>query len=184
MLSRIVYRFWLQSVIILFLSACASGPVVETQSSNDLDMSSYPSFAFFSPLSTDQNGYSSILTQTLKSTMRSALEAKGYVYQEKNPSMFVNFTTTSKQKTSVDTEPAMMPVFPLRAGLYGAWGGYGDVDVEQYEDGTLLVDLIDAKKNQMIWQGSAHAIVKEDPDANTKNLERAITRMVEKLPAS
>ncbi|WP_158224709.1 DUF4136 domain-containing protein [Agaribacterium haliotis] len=167
---------------LVLLVACTTNPVVQTQSSPGLDMSRYQTFGFFSPLSTDQNGYSSLVTQTLKDATRSALEAKGYVYQEQNPSMLVNFTTTTKEKMNVDSEPAMMPIFPLRAGLYGPWGGYGDIDVNQYEDGTLLVDLVDASKKQMIWQGTASSIVESSPEANSKHLRSAISDMMAKLP--
>ena len=39
-------------------------------------------------------------------------------------------------------------------GFYGGWPGYAfGPDVIQYNEGTLKVDLIDARRKQMVWEG-------------------------------
>lgn len=164
----------------LLIFGCTSSPTVNTQSAPDLQLSNYKTFAFFSPLSTDHSKYGSLLSQRLKKNTRAALEAKGYVYDENNPQMLINFSTDKVQKTDVDSMPSMSP---WGAGWYSPWGGYNDVYVNQYEEGTLVVDLIDAKQKQMIWQGTARAIVSKNQQTNSENIDTAITEMFNKMPS-
>ena len=49
-------------------------------------------------------------------------------------------------------------------------------------EGTLVVDLIDAKQKQMIWQGTARAIVSKNQQTNSENIDTAITEMFNKMP--
>jgi len=45
-------------------------------------------------------------------------------------------------------------------GFYGGWPGYAfGPDVIQYNEGTMKVDLIDAKRRQMVWEGVGTSIV-------------------------
>ena len=164
---------------VLWVLGCSSSPTISIQSSPDLQLSNYKTFGFYSPLSTDHSEYTSLLSQRLKKNTQAALEAKGFVYDEKDPQMLINFSTSKVQKTNVDTVPSMSP---WGAGWYSPWGSYNDVYVNQYEDGTLVVDLIDAKLKQMIWQGTAKAIVSENPQTNSKNVDIAITEIFNQLP--
>ena len=45
--------------------------------------------------------------------------------------------------------------YGYRTGYYGAWGGYGygtETHVSQYTEGTFNIDLIDARRNQLVWE--------------------------------
>jgi hypothetical protein len=45
---------------------------------------------------------------------------------------------------------------------YGAWGSYGSyTDVRHYTQGTVNVDMVDAKRQQLVWEGVAEGTVKE-----------------------
>ncbi|MEC7273659.1 MAG: DUF4136 domain-containing protein [Verrucomicrobiota bacterium] len=64
----------------------------------------------------------------------------------------VTFGTLSKTKTrainvSVNTSP-----FWRQSHL--RFGGYSHVDLEQYEEGTFVIDIIDQLTNQLVWRGS------------------------------
>jgi hypothetical protein len=40
--------------------------------------------------------------------------------------------------------------------MYGVWGGYPqEVETVNYQVGTLAIDLVDAAKQQLVWQGTA-----------------------------
>lgn len=70
-------------------------------------------------------------------------------------------------------------------GYWGAWGGWGDSgpDMSWTEQqprmmGILTVDLVDAKKKQLVWRGQAT----EDSIANSqKDEERQMQKSVEKM---
>ena len=67
---------------------------------------------------------------------------------------------------------------------YGWRGSYGyGFDARQYEEGSLLVDIVDAKSNELVWQGLASAELKHtDPELRDRTARRAINRLFKHFP--
>jgi len=67
---------------------------------------------------------------------------------------------------------------------YGPWwgGGYGTATVDTYVEGTLVVDLYDAKTKKMVWRGVATATASDKPTKNAKKINKALDKMFEKFP--
>ena len=62
----------------------------------------------------------------------------------------------------------------------GYWGGYGggySTTVSNYTEGTLVIDVWEAKKDQMIWRGIATATVGSSAGKNEKKLDKALAKM-------
>ena len=53
---------------------------------------------------------------------------------------------------------------------------------QDYKEGTLVVDLYDAKTKQLIWRGSAEDTVSNDAAKNEKNLDKSVVKMFKKFP--
>jgi hypothetical protein len=46
--------------------------------------------------------------------------------------------------------------YGYRRGFYGGWGGYAyETRVDQYVEGTLNIDIVDAQRKQLVWEGVA-----------------------------
>jgi hypothetical protein len=59
-----------------------------------------------------------------------------------------------------------------------------DSEIVQYETGTLVLDIIDARTNRLIWRAWAQANVEDmlnDRDRMAKTIDRAVERMLERL---
>jgi hypothetical protein len=56
----------------------------------------------------------------------------------------------------------------------------GGVDVRQYRDGTLLIDLIDASTHQMIWRGTATDTF--EPGAEASRVTDAVKKTLDQYP--
>jgi hypothetical protein len=57
--------------------------------------------------------------------------------------------------------------------------------VTRYEAGTLVIDVIDASTNRLIWRGWAQNTVKgmlENQDTMAQQIDEAVTRMFERFP--
>ena len=63
---------------------------------------------------------------------------------------------------------------------YRYWPYYGIseryIQTRVYEEGSLIIDIIDKKENQLVWRGSAEGVLNENEDA-----EELINTLVEKL---
>ena len=136
------------------LVACSNAPTVRSDYDPRADFSAYRSFAFMEPLGTDRAGYTTLLTERLKRAVALQMESRGYIYQEKNPDVWINFQSQVQSKTEYVPPPPMMWGVGYGFGFYGGWPGYAfGPDVIQYNEGTLKVDLIDARRKQMVWEG-------------------------------
>lgn len=181
--SRLATRLLALTAITL-LGACASGPLIQTETNPSVDLTAFRSFAFYSPLSTDKAGYETMLTTRLKNATRSALEARGYVYSEADPDLLVNFFVNIEAKQEIrayNTGPAGLGYFGYRHGLYGGWGP--EVHTVNYKEGTLTIDLIDANRKLLAWQGQAEGRLSrkaaKDPGAGVGSV---VTEILAVLP--
>jgi hypothetical protein len=165
---RNVRRLSLVSVIVMLAAGCASGPSIRVDKDPSTDLTQYKTFAFFDQVATDRAQYSTIITSRLKEATRTQLERVGYKYEEREPDLRVNFYVNVTEKTEIRSTPsAGVGYYGYRGGMYGAWGGYPyDVDTVNYREGTLSIDLVDAKKNQLVWQGVAEGRVSEEARKN------------------
>lgn len=179
-------RFAAILVPAVLMSACATTPSVDTQSAPGVDIAGYDTFGYVSPLGTDRAGYTSFLSQSLKNAARSALEAKGYRYEESNPAMLVNFNVSVQQKTEVDTlaaPPIAYGPFGYRAGLYGGWAGYGYPDmIDQYDEGTLMVDLVDPEEKAMVWEGVTKMRSNDASKWNEQDVRDHVNAVIAEVP--
>jgi len=66
---------WLLPLTLL-ISACASGPQVKSDYDHNADFAAYRTFAFMQPLGTDRAGYTTLLTQRLKTLARLQMEQR------------------------------------------------------------------------------------------------------------
>jgi hypothetical protein len=66
-------------------------------------------------------------------------------------------------------------------GYYGYYGGYGhsytDVKTYDYKYGTLVIDLVDAKANELMWYGAASKALEDV----SRNPEATINYIVTKM---
>jgi hypothetical protein len=161
------------------LVACSNAPIVRSDYDPRADFSAYRSFAFMEPLGTDRAGYTTLLTERLKRAVALQMESRGYIYQEKNPDVWINFQSQVQSKTEYVPPPPMMWGVGYGFGFYGGWPGYAfGPDVIQYNEGTLKVDLIDARRKQMVWEGVGTTLV-DNPqqsasDAMVENMVSSI----------
>ncbi len=74
-------------------------------------------------------------------------------------------------------------------GGWGPWGGGLRTGTVQGQTstipvGTLLVNLYDASKEQLVWRGDAHKTIdlKRDPNKNYGNLQKAMAKLFKNYP--
>ncbi|MEE4639191.1 MAG: DUF4136 domain-containing protein [Wenzhouxiangella sp.] len=173
----------------LLLAGCATNARIQTMTAPGVDLSSYQRFAFVEPLGTDRAGYASLISRQLTFSTRRELEELGLTYAE-DPSeadLLVNFHAhlDERIRTRQVAEPYMGPTFfDYRYGFYTPWPAYGTrTEVDQVTEGTLVVDLIDAEQNEMVWEGQARNTVTERTRRNAAELiDQTVARMFQDFP--
>jgi len=71
----------------------------------------------------------------------------------------------------------------LIAEGFGPWGpSGGTVTLETYVQGTLVVDLYDARTKKMIWRGLGTGTTSDKPSKNTDKIDKALFMMFQQYP--
>jgi Domain of unknown function (DUF4136) len=69
------------------------------------------------------------------------------------------------------------------SGWGWGWGSeFSTTTAETIFIGTLVIDIMDARQKQLIFQGASIATISSRPQKNTKKLRKAINEIFEKYP--
>ena len=162
--------------IALLLGACATQPNTYSQMDPTADFSQYRTYAFYDQPATDNAEYESLVTYFLKVSVAQQLDARGMSYDPENPDVVVNFFINTKEKVSSRSVPTMSGYYGWRDPFYGPWPGYAyETRIDQYTEGTLTIDVADAKAKKLVWEG---AVVGRVTDDFIRNLEASLDEAV------
>jgi hypothetical protein len=53
---------------------------------------------------------------------------------------------------------------------------------DDYMEGTLVMDMYDAKSKSMVWQGILNTNVKENPEKREKSIPKNIKKLMKEYP--
>lgn len=167
MISRPDLRYLALIAILLILVGCAAGPQLRSNAAPGYDFSQARTFAFFPEPSTNRAGYHSIVTQQLMFSSRREMELRGLEFVD-NPEaadLLINFHTQLDDRIRVRTvsDPWVNQRFwDHRNGWYQPWPAHRNwpqpstrTEVQQTTEGSLNVDIIDARSNMLVWEGIA-----------------------------
>ena len=152
------------------LASCSrSAPDIQFDFDPSANFASFKTFGYVSPLGTDVDGYPPVVTQSLKSATRRELEARGYRYADNDPDLLVNFSARLAEvgaKELVQTQHVGYYGY-RRTAVYTAWPSYKYLDnADKYTMGTINIDLADARRRQLVWEGVAVGRVKDEKLTN------------------
>lgn len=129
--------------VFLFLSSCTSVRVT-TDYDTKTNFAQYQTFAFYKK-GIDNADINDLDKRRIMFAIEDELMAKGLKKSE-NPDMLVNIFTKSSEKVDVYNN--------VHLGWYPWYYGPGfGMQVSKYTEGTLFIDIIDAQKKEMVWQG-------------------------------
>lgn len=107
------------------------------------------------------------------------LQMKGLSVGE-NPDLIVNVKANHKKITDINTNAGM--------GMWGwggpfGWGvGMNRTWTSNYNEGALILDLIDARTNKLVWQGIGSGISVDSPRAKQKQIPQIVSEIMANYP--
>lgn len=182
-------KFTIGALLVALLAGCATVDAPDTRVDYDrnADFSVYRTFGFPKETGTDRGGYSTLITSYFKSAVRDQMEQRGYHYVDENPDLLVNFYAKVHERTEVRSDPtysAAYGYYGYRYGLYGAWPLYdNDVRTVTYPIGTANIDIVDAHKKEMIWEGVAQGrLTDQDMNNPRESIAQVVTQLFARFP--
>jgi hypothetical protein len=167
------------------IAGCTSGPTIRSNWDTTVDFHQFHTFSFFNPLATDREGYQTLISQQLVRSTERELLARGLTRNDTNPDLLINFSANLDQRLRVTQTPSMSAgsVNRHRRGFYNTWPNYQQIDIRQYTQGTLGIDVVDAGRRQLIWEGVALGRVTQSTTDNLGPvLNDAVVEMLREFP--
>jgi hypothetical protein len=187
--SRHVHPRVLAVVAALLIGACASNPPIHRETNPAATFGSYKTFGFYSPLATDKASYESLFSQHLKDATRRMMESKGYVFSDRGADLLVNFYVNVQDKQEIRSTPGAVGYAGYPGGYYGYRGGYyrgfnsATIETVNYKQGTLTIDLVDAKQKVLAWTATVEGRVSYDAIRNPgPAIDTLVTNMMAPVP--
>jgi hypothetical protein len=150
----------------------------------------YRTYAWLPTKARDESHNNPFVEGQLKQAVERDLTAKGYrkVARNDNPDFLIGWHVTTQEKTQVEAINPYWgygwgPAFGPPGAYGGAWGP-GGTYVTEYEQGTLILDVVDAKSNALVWRGTAKANLGANPTGEDaqKKINQATDKILAKFP--
>jgi uncharacterized protein DUF4136 len=137
----------------------------------------------------------SITNQRLRADLVQGFQQKGYAQDATNPDFLVAYYagTAAKMDTTY-----WAPDYGWRYGYRGfgfrgarfrsAWPYYGyaspfpQMQVREYTQGSVIVDVIDPKTMELVWRGQGVASVSNNPTTYANELNKSVVAILNKFP--
>jgi hypothetical protein len=171
----------------LALMSCLACATVRVSTDHDpsADFTSMRSYAWLddrSGVDEDREGVSSLLDRRIRSAIESELGEKGLTRADRaDAAILVAYRLSVETKLDVDT-------IHTSAGYGVGWyvGMASQTIVSEYEEGTLLIDLIEASSKQLVWRGTGEARLRESPspEQREERVRQAVREILANFPPS
>ncbi len=176
MKKSIILHVTFLSLLILFTS-CGPTLTVTTDYDRNANFSQFKTFKIVK-LEQQLQALSQLNQTRIINAVQAQMIAKGFTESE-NPDMLVNIVTILKNKQEIV------------ANTYGYGGGYRPyawgggnmsttVNVQEYKDGSLIVEIVNASTKKLVWEGVGN----KEIDAPSKNPDKEIPEAVQKIMAA
>ncbi len=162
-------------ILLLFVLASCSSVSVNSDYDKKVDFTQFKTYAYL------KNGVDKVQISDLdkKRILRSideVMATKGLTKSE-SPDMLVSIFTKESERLDVYNQGG----FGWNWSPY--WGmGIGYTNVSSTPEGTLYIDLIDAKSKELIWQGEGTGYLTKDREKKDERIKEFVAKILTQYP--
>jgi hypothetical protein len=169
---------------VFVLTSCAITPEVTSDLDRSANLATYRTFAV---MRRERPGITSALVATrTEDDIRQEPQRKGYTLaaHPARADFTVDFTIGAQERIGSNSYPATSAGPWVRgAASWGSsyWGS--NVDVRQYREGTLAVDVFDGRTRRPVWHGRAQKnLTRKDLEQPAEPISDAVSSVLAKFP--
>ncbi|KDN54884.1 DUF4136 domain-containing protein [Flavobacterium seoulense] len=168
-------------LLFLFILSSCSSIRVHSDYDSRADFSKYKTYAFHKK-GIDRVQISELDKRRILHAIEDEFTKKGMT-RSNNPDLLVNIFTKEREQLDVNQ-------FNMGWGYGWGWGwnpyfwGGNNTYVTSSTQGTLYIDLIDAKKKELIWQGEGIGTLTENRREKENQINEFVSKILAQFPPS
>jgi hypothetical protein len=166
------------SIILVFILVSCATVRVNSDYDKNVDFTQFKTYAFYKT-GIDKVEISDLDKKRILRSIDEAMTAKGFTKSE-TPDLLININTKAQTNVNINDYYAG---YGYGWGYYGwnPYWGYGS-SVYTSTEGVLTIDLIDAKKKELIWQGEGVGELTSDTHKKDENVKDFVTKILVLYP--
>lgn len=128
-------------------------------------------------------GYSAERMGILQEVLIAKLESKGLTHVKISPNLLVGFHAfIEEQETLLSNNEEMLDPYTTQISYWDGYEDYYNQGVYRFLKGSLVIDIIDSKKGNVIWQSTARRYMNQIPNVGRDDINKGITKALKKYP--
>ncbi len=173
------------SLFVIFLTACSTAKVLNTEKAEGVDLKAYKTFDFYKVEASGDT--TSQLFNDLIEKLEHAIAVKmqhlGYLNSKTNPDLLINIGVVVDEKVQTRQTD-----FRTDAPRYSGQRRYSwksrEVVTGSYRLGTVTIDLVDRQQNKLVWQGTVEDIIPEKESRAEASIGKGINKLFKNFAAT
>jgi hypothetical protein len=165
---------------LLLMVACSPEIQVHTDFDPDYDLWTFKTFDWGQKVNIEEGRnpfhYNELNDKRIKSAVQDQLTKRGYLQTDTAPELTLHYHIIVKDKSVFVTESYDYS--------YSAYWMRMETNIYSYREGTLILDLMDSKTNNLIWRGWAVSPLDSSykPEEIDKLIKKAVAKIFNKFP--
>jgi hypothetical protein len=164
----------------LFLITGCSSSKVKSDFDPKADFSTYKTYQWVSGIKIDRNDELSrhpTVLKVVQASVDKVLKEKGFQQVESgDPDFLVAVHAGVSQQTRVEQVAGASSMY---SPWWGAYGGY--VSMSNYDEGTLIVDVVDFSQEKITWRGMGKKAIENYRDSQAEQRQQDFDQLVAKI---
>ncbi|WP_138480016.1 DUF4136 domain-containing protein [Dyadobacter bucti] len=178
------YPITILALLSLFLFSCGTSyKILKPKKEDSFKLSDYTTFGFFdieAQGDTISENFEKRIS-TIKKAISENLQTRG-LDEARDPALKINIATSVKEETQTRQTDFRTEGLPRYMGQRRYSWKSEEVPVGKYREGTLMIDLVDAANNKMVWQGGVEGIIPEKSQNFDQDINKAIADIITSIP--
>ncbi|MDO6596082.1 DUF4136 domain-containing protein [Oceanihabitans sp. 2_MG-2023] len=163
-------------LLLLVISTSCNSVRVASDYDRQVNFNNFKTFAFFKT-GIDKAEINDLDKRRILRAIESELLAKGFTKSE-NPDLLVSIFTKSREKINVYNNNNFGPYGYGWGWSPWYWNNYNTVS--KSTEGILYIDLIEASKKELVWQGQGTGYLSQNK--KEERIQEFVTKIMEKYP--
>lgn len=163
-------------LVVAGLMACSDQITVRTDYDRSVKIADFNTFAWLDKEGIEERNnplyYNELNDKRIREAVVNELTGKGYTQEPAAPKLKVHYHIVIEDKTQV------------RSDTYSPYWIKSERDVYTYREGTLIIDLMDAKNEALLWRGWAISALSDKDQMTDELIKEAVGKIFAKLPAA